>query len=117
MRGEYFSVFLSNFNVATEVHAEADLDDDEVALFFVKGGRIGGGSVWDPFCIDEVRCCAMSGFEHHLGFSPWEDPIRYAAWCRGALCVSVGGGETPMVVSRVLGYVCVSPTADILRRG
>ena len=59
----------------------------------------------------------MSGFEQHLGLSPWEDPFRYAAWCRDVLCVSGGGGETRVVVSGVLGDVCVSPTADILRRG
>ena len=59
----------------------------------------------------------MSGFIQHTGLSPWEDPIRYAAWCRDALCVSGGGGEAPVVVFEVLGDVGVSPTADILRRG
>jgi len=59
----------------------------------------------------------MSGFEQYLGLSPWEDPIRYATWCLGALCLSGGGGEAPVVVFWVLGDVCVSATADILRRG
>ncbi len=59
----------------------------------------------------------MSGVEQHMGLSPREDLIWYAAWRRGALCVSGGGGETPVVVSRVLGDVGVSSTADILRRG
>jgi hypothetical protein len=54
MMGKYFSVFFFELNVATEVLAEADLDDDEGALFSVKRGRVGGGSVWAPSCVDEV---------------------------------------------------------------
>ncbi len=35
-------------NVATEVSTKSDLDDDESALLFVGGGRVGRGGVWDP---------------------------------------------------------------------
>ncbi len=59
----------------------------------------------------------MSGVEEYLGLLKWEDLIRYAAGCRGALSVAVGGRETPIVVSGVLGDVGVTPTADIRRRG
>ena len=58
----------------------------------------------------------MSGFKNHLGLTLWEDLIRYAAGCRCALNVSVGGGETPLVVFGVLGDIGVTPRADILRR-
>ena len=56
----------------------------------------------------------MSGFKQHLSLPLWEDAIQYATGCRGALIVSVGGGETPMVVFGVLGDIDVTPTADIL---
>ncbi len=59
----------------------------------------------------------MSGFEKHLGLFLCEDPIGYTGWYRGAHRVSDGGGETPVVVSGVLGDVDVSSTADILRHG
>jgi hypothetical protein len=59
----------------------------------------------------------MSGFKQQLGLPLWEDPIRYAAGCRGALSVLVGGGETPMVISRVLRAIGMTLTVDILRRG
>jgi hypothetical protein len=59
----------------------------------------------------------MSGVEENLGLLKWEDRIRYSAGCRGALSVAVGGGETPLVVSRVMGDVGVTPTADIRRHG
>ncbi len=55
MRGEYFSVFLSNLTSQPRSMQKADLDEDDGALFFVEGGRVGGGSVWDPSCVDEVR--------------------------------------------------------------
>ena len=41
----FFLGLLVELNVAAEVPAEADLDDDEGALFYVKRGRVGGGSV------------------------------------------------------------------------
>ena len=46
---------LFEFNVAAEVSAEADLDEDEGALLFDEGGRVGRGSVWEPSGVDEVR--------------------------------------------------------------
>ena len=92
---------LVDLNVAAEVPAEADLDEDEGALFFVERGRVGRGSVWDRPYVDEVRCCAMSSFEQHLGLYMWEDLIRDVVWRCGAFGVSGGGGETPLVVSGV----------------
>jgi hypothetical protein len=59
----------------------------------------------------------MSGFKQHLDLSLWEDPVRYAARCRGALNVSISGGDIPVVVSGVLGDIGVTPTTDLLRRG
>ena len=43
--GRVFLGLLLELNVAAEVHAEADLDDDEGALFLVKGGQVGGGGI------------------------------------------------------------------------
>ncbi len=108
-----FLGFFCEFVVAAEVHAEADLDDDEGAVFLVEGARVGGGCVWDSSCIDEVWCCDISSVKEHMGLPKREDPIRYAARYRGALSVTVGGGETLVVESRVLGDVGVAPTADI----
>ena len=39
---------LAELNVAAEIPAEADLDEDEGALLSVEGGRVGRGSGWDP---------------------------------------------------------------------
>ena len=114
--GGVLLVLLVAPNVAIEVPAEADLDDDEGALHFVEGGRVGRGSVRDSSCVDEVQCCAMSGFEHPLGLCVWEDPIRNTAWSCGAFGVSGGGGETPVVVSGVHGDISITPAADLLRR-
>jgi hypothetical protein len=55
--------FLVVLNVAAEVFVEADLDEDEGALSFVEGCRVGRGGVGDPSCVDEVRCCAMFCFK------------------------------------------------------
>ena len=52
---EVFLGLLVELNVAAEVNVKADLDDDDGALFSVKRGRVKGGSVWNPSCIDEVR--------------------------------------------------------------
>ena len=43
-RGVFLGL-LVKLNVAAEIHAYADFDDDEGALFLVKRGRVGGGSV------------------------------------------------------------------------
>ncbi len=53
--GEVLLGLLVELNVAAEVYVEADLDEGEGALFFIEGGRVGRGSVWDPSCVDEVR--------------------------------------------------------------
>ena len=59
----------------------------------------------------------MSGVEQHLGFCVWEDPVKDAAWRRGAFGVSGVGIETPVIVSGVHGDFGVSLAADFLRRG
>jgi hypothetical protein len=52
--GVLLGIFVE-LGVASEVPAKADLDEDECALFFVEGGRVGRESVWDPSCVDDVR--------------------------------------------------------------
>ena len=52
--GEVLLGLLIELNVAAEVPAEADLDDDEGAFFCINRSWVGGGSVWDPCCVDEV---------------------------------------------------------------
>ncbi len=69
--GGLFLGLLVELDVAAEVRAEADLDENEGALLPVEGGRVGRGSVWDPSCLDEARCCAMSGFERYMGLCMW----------------------------------------------
>ena len=101
MRGGIFLGLLVELNIVVKVPAEADIDKDEGPLISVEGSRVGRGSVWDPSCVDEVRCCAMSSFKQHLGLCLWEDPIQDAAWRCNAFFVSGGGGETPMVESWV----------------
>ena len=59
----------------------------------------------------------MSGVEPHLGLYVWEDPVRDAAWRRGAFGVSGGGRGTPLIVSGVYAEIGVSLAADLLRRG
>ncbi len=59
---------LVKLDVAAEVPTKADLDEDEGALHYIEGGRVGRGSFWDPSSVYEVRCCAMSGVEQRLGF-------------------------------------------------
>jgi len=101
MRGEYFSVFLSNLMSQPRSLQKPISTRIRVHCFFVEGGRVGRGSIRDPSCVDDIRCCAMSGFEQPLGLCMWEDPIRDAAWRCDAFFVFGGGGETPLVVSRV----------------
>ena len=43
--GGVFLGLLVELNVEAEVHAEADLDDDDGALHYVEGGRVGRGGV------------------------------------------------------------------------
>ena len=73
---EVLLVLLLELNVATKVPAEVDLYDDEGAFFLVVGGRVGRGSVGYPSRIDEIWCCAMSGFTQQMGLPLWEDLIR-----------------------------------------
>jgi hypothetical protein len=40
MREKVFLGLLRELNFATEFFAKADLDDDEVAIFLVEGGRV-----------------------------------------------------------------------------
>ena len=70
----------------------------------------------EPPRIDWVWSRAISGLEQRLSLSVWEDLVWYSAGGRCALCVSFGGGETPMVVSEVLGDISVALAADVLRR-
>jgi hypothetical protein len=101
MRGEYFSVFLSILVSQPRSLQKPISMMMRVHCYFFKRGRVGRGSAWDPSRVDEVRCCAMSGFKQHLGLCMGEDPLRYADWCRGAFFVSGGGRDTQVVVSRV----------------
>ena len=59
----------------------------------------------------------MSGLEQRLDLSQGDNPIWYAAGCRGALCVPGSGGEISLVVYGTLGDIGVAPTADLLRHG
>jgi hypothetical protein len=47
--------------VASEVHGEADLDEEEVALLAVEEARVRSGCVRDFPGVDEVRGRAMAG--------------------------------------------------------
>ncbi len=59
----------------------------------------------------------MPGLEQRLSLSMWEDPsLLYGGGGRCALCVTFGGGETPVVVSGVLGDINVASEADVLHR-
>ena len=46
--------------VAAEVPAESDFDDDEDAEALVEGGRVRGGGIKCPSCVDEIWRCSMS---------------------------------------------------------
>ncbi len=59
----------------------------------------------------------MSGVKQPLGLCVWEDPLKDAAWRRGAFGVSGGGRETPLIVFGVHRDIGVSLAADLLRRG
>jgi hypothetical protein len=61
-RGVLLGIFL-DLNVAAEVPTEGSLYDDEGELFRDKRGKVWGGSVWGPSCVDEIRSCAMSVLE------------------------------------------------------
>ena len=59
----------------------------------------------------------MPGLDQCVVLSHGKNPIKYAAGCRGALCVPVSGGETLVVVSGVLRDIGVTHAEDILLRG
>jgi hypothetical protein len=94
-----------------------ELDEDENALCLVEHDRVWGGRIWDPSCIDEFRRRAVAVTEHLLSLFRGEGPIWYAAKGRCALCISVGCGETPVVVYGVLGDIGMAHEASVLRRG
>jgi hypothetical protein len=58
----------------------------------------------------------MSGLEQRLSLSRGKDLRWYTAGGRCTLCVSFGGRETPVIVSRVLGDNGMAPAAGVLRR-
>jgi len=66
--GVFLDCFL-DLNVVAEFPTEADLYDDEGALFHAERCRVWGGSFSDPSCVDEVRSCDMSGLEQRLGLA------------------------------------------------
>jgi hypothetical protein len=101
MRGEYLSVLLSNLASQLRTMQKPISTRMRVLCFFVEGCRVGRGSVRYPSCVDEVRCCAMFGFEQQLGLCMLEGPFRDVAWRCGAFFVSSGGGETSVVIFRV----------------
>ncbi len=61
--------------VATEVLAEIDLDDDQVALLPVEGGRVRLGAVRDSSGVDEVGGCSMPRAEEAVLYFDGNDPL------------------------------------------
>ena len=61
--------------VASEVSAEEDLADDEVALLPVEGGRVRLGVVRDSSGVDEVGGCSMSRAEEAVLYFEGKDPL------------------------------------------
>jgi hypothetical protein len=61
--------------VATEVLAEEDLADEEVALLPVEGGRVRLGAVRDSSGVDEVGGCSMSRAEEAVLYFEGKDPL------------------------------------------
>ena len=61
--------------VATEVLAEEDLADEEVALLPVEGGRVRLGVVRDSSGVYEVGGCSMSRAEEVVLYFEGKDPL------------------------------------------
>ncbi len=61
--------------VATEVLAEEDLADEEVALLPVEGGRVRLGIVRDSSGVDEVGGCTMSRAEEAILYFEGKNPL------------------------------------------
>jgi len=64
-RGVFLDLFVA-LNVAVEVHAKADLDEDESALCLVEHCQVCGGKIWDPSCMYEVHRRAVAVMEQLL---------------------------------------------------
>ncbi len=61
--------------VATEVLAEDDLAEEEVALLSVKGGRVRLGAIRDSSGVDEVGGRSMSRAEEAVLYFEGKDPL------------------------------------------
>ncbi len=61
--------------VATEVSAEDDLAEEEVAFLPVEGGRVRLGAVRDSSGVDEVGGCSMSRAEEAVLYFEGKDPF------------------------------------------
>ena len=92
--------------VASEVLAETNLDDDQVALLAVEGGRVHRWGVRDCSGVDEVWGCSMSRSEEVVLGLERKYPERNAGLGFGALQISC---SRILVVSWVLRDVRVSP--------
>jgi hypothetical protein len=55
--------------VASEVLAESDLDDDDVAHLAVDSARVRRRGVWYPYGVDGVGGGAVSRLEEGLGLA------------------------------------------------
>ena len=60
---------------ASEVPAEDDLAEEEVALLPVEGGQVRLGAVRDSSGVDEVGGCSMPGAEEAVLYFEGEDPL------------------------------------------
>ena len=70
--------------MASEVPAEADLDEDEVTPLSVEGAWVRARCVRDSSGVDQVRCRSMARLIKGVLGNLREDPVRDA----------VGGGDT-----------------------
>ena len=78
--------------VAAEVHAEADLKEDEGAVLAVDGVDVRSGVGWHSSGVDDVRGGSHSCRHRVVEVFLWEDPSRYVP----------GGRHTFFVVSRCI---------------
>ena len=65
--------------MASEVPAEADFDEDEVALLTVEGSWVRVGRVRDSYSVDQVGCRDMAGLIEGVLGCLREDPFGDAA--------------------------------------
>ena len=66
--------------VASEVLAEADLNDDQIALLAVEGGGVQRWGVRDPSGVNEVRGCSMARPKEAVLSLVGKYPIWDAGW-------------------------------------